>query len=165
MPEWSIGAVSKTVVPLRAPRVRIPVFPQRRLGSASFRAFCVERRDENPGGFVIAKRFRNAMEKESLSFRKEGSEAPAFGLSALKAPSLLWMLHHRAALPASAIVPMIPIPSPTIHSHNALYILIYFSKILQSNIFVYHLKKRYICAKYTAAPAAQQKSNTKNNHI
>lgn len=26
MPEWSIGAVSKTVVPLRAPRVRIPVF-------------------------------------------------------------------------------------------------------------------------------------------
>lgn len=29
MPEWSIGAVSKTVVPLRAPRVRIPVFPQR----------------------------------------------------------------------------------------------------------------------------------------
>lgn len=28
MPEWSIGAVSKTVVPLRAPRVRIPVFPQ-----------------------------------------------------------------------------------------------------------------------------------------
>ncbi len=27
MPEWSIGAVSKTVVPLRAPRVRIPVFP------------------------------------------------------------------------------------------------------------------------------------------
>lgn len=28
MPEWSIGAVSKTVVPLREPRVRIPVFPQ-----------------------------------------------------------------------------------------------------------------------------------------
>lgn len=27
MPEWSIGAVSKTVVPLREPRVRIPVFP------------------------------------------------------------------------------------------------------------------------------------------
>lgn len=27
MPEWSIGAVSKTVVPLRAPRVRIPVSP------------------------------------------------------------------------------------------------------------------------------------------
>ncbi len=30
MPEWSIGAVSKTVVPLREPRVRIPVFPQKR---------------------------------------------------------------------------------------------------------------------------------------
>ena len=29
MPEWSIGAVSKTVVPLRAPRVRIPVSPQK----------------------------------------------------------------------------------------------------------------------------------------
>ena len=29
MPEWSIGAVSKTVVPLREPRVRIPVFPQK----------------------------------------------------------------------------------------------------------------------------------------
>ena len=27
MPEWSIGTVSKTVVPLRVPRVRIPVFP------------------------------------------------------------------------------------------------------------------------------------------
>lgn len=27
MPEWSIGAVSKTVVPLRVPRVRIPVSP------------------------------------------------------------------------------------------------------------------------------------------
>ncbi len=31
MPEWSIGAVSKTVVPLRVPRVRIPVFPLRKL--------------------------------------------------------------------------------------------------------------------------------------
>ena len=28
MPEWSIGTVSKTVVLLRVPRVRIPVFPQ-----------------------------------------------------------------------------------------------------------------------------------------
>ena len=28
MPEWSIGAVSKTVNPLRGSRVRIPVFPQ-----------------------------------------------------------------------------------------------------------------------------------------
>jgi hypothetical protein len=27
MPEWSIGAVSKTVVPLQVPRVRIPVSP------------------------------------------------------------------------------------------------------------------------------------------
>ena len=27
VPEWSIGAVSKTVVPLRVPRVRIPAFP------------------------------------------------------------------------------------------------------------------------------------------
>ncbi len=27
MPEWSIGAVSKTVDPLRGPRVRIPVSP------------------------------------------------------------------------------------------------------------------------------------------
>ena len=27
MPEWSIGTVSKTVVPLWVPRVRIPVFP------------------------------------------------------------------------------------------------------------------------------------------
>ena len=27
MPEWSIWAVSKTVVPLRVPRVRIPVSP------------------------------------------------------------------------------------------------------------------------------------------
>ena len=28
MPEWSIGTVSKTVVLLRVPRVRIPLFPQ-----------------------------------------------------------------------------------------------------------------------------------------
>ena len=28
MPEWSNGAVSKTVNPLRGSRVRIPVFPQ-----------------------------------------------------------------------------------------------------------------------------------------
>ena len=28
VPEWSIGAVSKTVVPLRVPRVRIPASPQ-----------------------------------------------------------------------------------------------------------------------------------------
>lgn len=28
MPEWSIGAVSKTVDPLAGPRVRIPVSPQ-----------------------------------------------------------------------------------------------------------------------------------------
>lgn len=35
MPEWSIGAVSKTVVPLRVPRVRIPVFPQRNSLKAS----------------------------------------------------------------------------------------------------------------------------------
>lgn len=27
MPEWSIGTVSKTVVPLRVPRVRIPLSP------------------------------------------------------------------------------------------------------------------------------------------
>lgn len=30
MPEWSNGAVSKTVVPLRVPRVRIPIFPQKK---------------------------------------------------------------------------------------------------------------------------------------
>ena len=29
MPEWTIGTVSKTVVPLRVPRVRIPLFPQK----------------------------------------------------------------------------------------------------------------------------------------
>ena len=33
VPEWSIGAVSKTVVPLRVPRVRIPVFPQKEAAS------------------------------------------------------------------------------------------------------------------------------------
>lgn len=31
VPEWSIGAVSKTVVPLRVPRVRIPAFPLKSL--------------------------------------------------------------------------------------------------------------------------------------
>ncbi len=40
MPEWSIGAVSKTVVPLRVPRVRIPAFPQKKatLGVAFVRS-------------------------------------------------------------------------------------------------------------------------------
>ncbi len=37
MPEWSIGAVSKTVVPLREPRVRIPVFPQPKRTKVGFR--------------------------------------------------------------------------------------------------------------------------------
>lgn len=31
VPEWSIGAVSKTVVPLRVPRVRIPASPLKEL--------------------------------------------------------------------------------------------------------------------------------------
>ena len=35
MPEWSIGTVSKTVVPLRVPRVRIPVFPPTTKGCKS----------------------------------------------------------------------------------------------------------------------------------
>ncbi len=48
MPEWSIGTVSKTVVPLRVPRVRIPVFPQRKpLNLSGFRAYV---RDENLRG-------------------------------------------------------------------------------------------------------------------
>ena len=39
VPEWSIGAVSKTVVPLRVPRVRIPAFPLRKqLNFSGFRA-------------------------------------------------------------------------------------------------------------------------------
>ena len=38
MPEWSIGTVSKTVVPLRVPRVRIPLFPQKK--SKSRRLIC-----------------------------------------------------------------------------------------------------------------------------
>ena len=56
MPEWSIGTVSKTVVPLRVPRVRIPVFPQKKQPSRLL-FLHPERRDENPGGFVTAQRF------------------------------------------------------------------------------------------------------------
>lgn len=39
MPEWSIGAVSKTVVPLREPRVRIPVLPPKELQVKHLRLF------------------------------------------------------------------------------------------------------------------------------
>lgn len=31
MPEWSIGTVSKTVVRVTVPRVRIPLFPQKQM--------------------------------------------------------------------------------------------------------------------------------------
>ena len=73
MPEWSNGAVSKTVNPFRGSRVRIPVFPQQeercpdvasfflfRIGPANFEASVRHR----PSG-----RFRSIAEKESLSFR------------------------------------------------------------------------------------------------
>ena len=46
MPEWSIGAVSKTVVPLRAPRVRIPVFPHCK--ALTIGALLVLEQGENP---------------------------------------------------------------------------------------------------------------------
>jgi hypothetical protein len=35
MPEWSIGAVSKTVVPFGVPRVRIPLSPQKKINPAA----------------------------------------------------------------------------------------------------------------------------------
>ncbi len=34
LPEWSIGTVSKTVVRVTVPRVRIPDFPQKKFQSA-----------------------------------------------------------------------------------------------------------------------------------
>ena len=44
MPEWSIGTVSKTVVPLRVPRVRIPVFPQKGCKSLTCSLFFARQR-------------------------------------------------------------------------------------------------------------------------
>ena len=41
MPERSIGAVSKTVVPSRVPRVRIPVSPQRTEKAGETCFFCL----------------------------------------------------------------------------------------------------------------------------
>ena len=78
MPEWSIGTVSKTVVPLRVPRVRIPVFPPTTKGCKSNDAqpFVVRKGGMRTlAGFVIAKRFRSAAEKESLSFRQRQKAA------------------------------------------------------------------------------------------
>ena len=78
MPEWSIGTVSKTVVPLRVPRVRIPVFPPTTKGCKSNDAqpFVVRKGGMRTlAGFVIAKRFRSAAEKESLSFRQRRKAA------------------------------------------------------------------------------------------
>ena len=55
VPEWSIGAVSKTVVPLRAPRVRIPAFPLKKsckfLACSSFCMKAVTRFTSGPGLF------------------------------------------------------------------------------------------------------------------
>gem|GEM_PF-3865162 len=71
MPEWSIGTVSKTVVPLRVPRVRIPVFPPTTKGCKSNDAqpFCrKESRDENPGRV----RYREALSQRS------GERIPVF---------------------------------------------------------------------------------------
>ncbi len=72
MPEWSIGTVSKTVVPLRVPRVRIPVFPPKIQG-ASPKGGSLNFSDRQKGTrrFVIAQRFRSTAKKESLSFRQQ----------------------------------------------------------------------------------------------
>ena len=75
MPEWSIGTVSKTVVPLRVPRVRIPVFPQK---AASRAAFFVESRDENPG------RVRDRLRR----FRSSAEKVIALALGSTKNPCL-----------------------------------------------------------------------------
>ena len=42
MPEWSIGAVSKTVDQLAGPRVRIPVSPLKKKGACAGSFFCVQ---------------------------------------------------------------------------------------------------------------------------
>lgn len=58
MPERSNGTVSKTVVPFRVPRVRIPVFPLNELQVIDLQLVALYERS------VIAKRFRSAEAKE-----------------------------------------------------------------------------------------------------
>ena len=62
MPEWSIGAVSKTVVPLRAPRVRIPVSPQKTAANRQVCGlfFAIKRQQMRTPGFVIAQALASA---------------------------------------------------------------------------------------------------------
>ena len=50
MPEWSIGAVSKTVDQLAGPRVRIPVSPPRRTANLRLFFFCCHLYHEAVGG-------------------------------------------------------------------------------------------------------------------
>lgn len=69
MPEWSIGAVSKTVVPLREPRVRIPVFPRKKLQVTDLQLFCMKDWGEN---LRVSNRKAHA-KQESLSFRRKKS--------------------------------------------------------------------------------------------
>ena len=60
VPERSIGAVSKTVVPLRVPRVRIPAFPQKELQAIGLWLFCVKSRNENPGALNLRSRSKSS---------------------------------------------------------------------------------------------------------
>ena len=78
MPEWSIGTVSKTVVPLRVPRVRIPVFPRKKAALKAAFFLHPERRDENPGGFVTAQ--RSAQQRIPVFPRKKAALKAAFFL-------------------------------------------------------------------------------------
>ena len=74
MPEWSIGTVSKTVVPLRVPRVRIPVFPQKSSLQGCF--FCI-RKDgmRTLEGSLSRSALRS---RDSLSFRKKAAPQGCF---------------------------------------------------------------------------------------
>lgn len=64
MPERSNGTVSKTVVPFRVPRVRIPVFPQKQKELPRVAPFCFYDRQRGTRGFVTAKRLRRGADKE-----------------------------------------------------------------------------------------------------
>ncbi len=71
MPERSNGTVSKTVVPFRVPRVRIPVFPQKQKELPRVAPFCFYDRQRGTRGFVTAKRLRS--KNPCLSAKTKGA--------------------------------------------------------------------------------------------
>ena len=88
MPERSNGTVSKTVVLLRVPRVRIPVFPPKELQAIRLRLFSHRKAGMRNRGFVIAKRRKNPCLSATLSGVSQSNLRLSISSEALLCPVL-----------------------------------------------------------------------------